>query len=501
GTSYKGNTTYVVTDANGNTLDNVVVTTTENKDAGSVKWELSLEAGQTVKVTFDVEVLDSAVDNPDNVILNYATLNIDNGSDIQTNTVTNTVPEKDVVDSKGNSIDGDLVSVGDTLTYTIDYKNTEDDVATVTITDDLDSDVTFVSADNDGECAYDETLGAYVVTWTIKDVPSGQSGKVSFKVTVNESAAGTTVDNQAIVRINDNPEVATNTVTNTVPEKTVTINNVDVNGDLVGVGQELTYTISYKNTEDGYATVFITDELDENVTFVSADNGGTYNSSTHKVVWVLSNLASGTEGTVSFKVTVNASAAGETVDNQALVKVGNSSAYTNKVTNTVPKKTVTINNVDVDGDTVNVGDTLTYSVYYKNTESDAATIVITDTLDSKVTYVNGSASDNGVYDKSTRTITWTLENVPAGESGYVTFNVTVNEEAAGETVENTAYVKVGDNPAVQTNTVTNNVPKADTPTTTSEPKTGDNTHIALYVVCGLAALGLIALIRRRKEED
>ncbi|MCD7950503.1 MAG: DUF11 domain-containing protein, partial [Erysipelotrichaceae bacterium] len=337
-------------------------------------------------------------------------------------------------------------------------------------------------------------------TWTIENVASGDSGTVSFKVTVNDSAAGTTVDNQALVEVG-NRSAYTNTVTNTVPEKTVTIDNVDVNGDLVGVGQELTYTISYKNTEDGYATVFITDELDENVTFVSAENGGMYNSSTHTVVWVLSNLASGTEGTVSFKVTVNEEAAGDIVDNQALVQVGNSSAYTNKVTNTVPEKTVTINNVDVNGDTVNVGDTLTYSIYYKNTESEATTIVITDTLDSKVTYVSGSASDNGVYDKSTRTITWTLENVPAGESGYVTFNVTVNEEAEGQTVENTAYVQVGNNAAVQTNTVTNNVPEADTPTTTSEPKTGDNTHIALYAVCGLAALGLIAIFRKKREED
>ena len=55
------------------------------------------------------------------------------------------------------------------------------------------------------------------------------------------------------------------------------------------------------------------------------------------------------------------------------------------------------------------------------------------------------------------TVTWTLKNVENGASKVVSFVVTVEDEAKGQTLKNTAKVRVGDN-EYDTNEVTNSVP-------------------------------------------
>lgn len=85
-----------------------------------------------------------------------------------------------------------MVQIGDELTYTIDWINNAVDEngvpskADITITDKIPAGTTFVSADNNG--VYNED--AKTLTWTFKDAKAGESGTVSFKVIVDESAAG-----------------------------------------------------------------------------------------------------------------------------------------------------------------------------------------------------------------------------------------------------------------------------------------------------------------------
>ncbi len=122
-----------------------------------------------------------------------------------------------------------------------------------------------------------------------------------------------------------------------------------------------------------------------------------------------------------------------------------------KSTEFVPSKSVDKG----EGITVYYGDSLTYTITYKNTSDEAATVTITDTLNSGLTF--SSASDDGEYDSSSRTVTWTLENVEAGYEGSVTLTATVN--SIGRTngnVTNTAYVKVGNEEAVEVSSAVTN---------------------------------------------
>lgn len=154
---------------------------------------------------------------------NAATIKVGNKS--YTGTTTNYVPKKSESDAQDSNESG--VALGDELTYTIGYKNTEGASATVTITDAVPAGTEFVefagdhkdvgSKDNDGN-----------LTWTLADVPAGKEGTVQFKVRVTEDAfknggASGNISNQASVAVGNNPAVKTNTTTDEVTDGRLTL--------------------------------------------------------------------------------------------------------------------------------------------------------------------------------------------------------------------------------------------------------------------------------------
>lgn len=223
-------------------------------------------------------------------------------------------PTKTVTDESRNNIDNTLVSPGQKLTYTIHWVNNAVDAtgkytsAEITVTDTVPANTTFDSADNGG--TWDKTDNK--VTWKFNADPN-TVGDVSFTVKVNESISGENgeINNSALVG-----NRTTNITHNYLPGKTA---DKDANTTLK-VGDELTYTIKYKNLEDAAATVTVTDAVPAGTEFVSADNGGVCKNGT--VTWNLADVASGTEGSVSFKVRVTIDAVGHSIENQALVKIG-----------------------------------------------------------------------------------------------------------------------------------------------------------------------------------
>lgn len=229
-------------------------------------------------------------------------------------------PTKTVTDESHNNIDNTLVSPGQKLTYTIHWVNNAVDAtgkytpAEITVTDTVPANTTFDSADNGG--TWDKTDNK--VTWKFNADPNTE-GNVSFTVKVNESISGENgeIDNSALVG-----NRTTNTTHNYLPGKTA---DKDANTTLK-VGDELTYTIKYKNLEDAPATVTVTDAVPAGTEFVSADNDGVYANGT--VTWNLADVASGTEGSVSFKVRVTIDAVGSPIENQAKVQIGDHNPVT-----------------------------------------------------------------------------------------------------------------------------------------------------------------------------
>lgn len=124
-------------------------------------------------------------------------------------------PKKDVLDGTGNSIDGNKVTAGQVLTYSVTYTNTTNSARDVTVTDVIPENTTYVdgSADNGG--IYDKDTRT--LTWK-KNVASGETYTVTFKVKVNKGAKNITVVNTA--HVSDGLiDTDTNTTTNPVTPK------------------------------------------------------------------------------------------------------------------------------------------------------------------------------------------------------------------------------------------------------------------------------------------
>ncbi len=86
------------------------------------------------------------------------------------------------------------------------------------------------------------------------------------------------------------------------------------------------------------------------------------------------------------------------------------------------------------GSTVHQGSTILYTVTYHNPAPMPLTnVVITDVIDANLADI--VPFDGGIYDEPTRTITWPLiPSIPAGGSGFVQFQATVEPISGDETV-------------------------------------------------------------------
>lgn len=165
-------------------------------------------------------------------------------------------------------IDGQLLSVGGSYVYTISWVNTEAD-AFVTVNDELPTGVVFEAFE--GEYADKGAASGQLLTWNLGKQPAGSHGSVRVRVKITEDAvkdvqsAVDTINNTATVWV-DNKSY-TGTTTNYVPKKSES-DAQDSNESGVALGDELTYTIGYKNTEGASATVTITDAVPAGTEFV-----------------------------------------------------------------------------------------------------------------------------------------------------------------------------------------------------------------------------------------
>lgn len=235
-----------------------------------------------------------------------------------------------------------------------------------------------------------------------------------------------------------------------------------VNGKIVGVGDQLTYTIDWVNNAVDEATgapakaeVTIKDIVPAGTKYVSANNEGDYDEGTNTITWTLGEQEAGASGTVSFVVEVLDIAGGTEVANQAEITVGNNAPnQTNTVTTKVPGK----DSVVEEGGELQVGKILTYTISYKNPEEEAATVTIKDIIPEGLDYVDGSAGEFASYNAETRTLTWKIADVQPGAEGTVTFDARVNESAE-TVVENKAEIQIGGNdPTYSTDTDQKEIP-------------------------------------------
>ncbi|WP_441650750.1 isopeptide-forming domain-containing fimbrial protein [Enterococcus faecalis] len=404
--------------------------------------------------------------------------------------------KKEIVEPK------ETYKVGETITYRVSLKNTKADSEAINSVskDALDGRLNYlpgslkiISGPNSGEktdasgddqAEYDETNKQIIVrVGNGATATQGGSYKADtaetiyeFKAQINERAkANELVPNSATVEAVDILTSAKVNETSNIVEAKIADEQVTgkltaiktVNNAKPKLGEEIEYTISFRNTIQNSALnkVVITDQLPKGLTYVkdSLTSVGdepkpTSLKETNGIITAeYPSITDTKERSIRFKVIVNEEAkAGETILNKAKVDDTVNPPEEPEVP-VVPEAnagkltaTKTVNNAKP-----KLGETIEYTISFRNTIENSILnkVVITDQLPKGLTYVKDSLTSVGDEPKPTSLketngiITAEYPSITDTKERSIRFKVIVNEKAkAGETILNKAKVDDTVNP-------------------------------------------------------
>jgi len=209
-------------------------------------------------------------------------------------------------------------------------------------------------------------------------------------------------------------------------EKTDDVND----GDCVGPGDEITYTICYSYADEPNLPVLndvnIVDHLPTEVDFNSASNGGVYEPNSHTVTWNIGTLEPNESSFVTLTVKVKCAQPNSTITNEGEIKSGNQTlSYTCEDTPVCPNYPTLTNVDDVnDGNCVGYGETITYYLYYDANGYGDTNVKIDDNLPPEVNFVSAT----GDWQYNSGIVTWNID-FPPDACGCIELVVQVNSTA------------------------------------------------------------------------
>lgn len=346
---------------------------------------------------------------------------------------------------------GPTAEPGETLTYAITLSNGTGTPATgYGVTDVLDPNLAFLAASNGGSHA------GGTVTWSGLTVPANGSLVLTVQAVVADPlpAGVSQIVNLAYETGTTPPGCppagAHCVVTPTAPDIALVKMLAGESGSVAGVaepGEQLTYTITLSNSGGSDAIGYgVTDELDPNVAFASADNGGALVAG--NIEWSALSIPSGGNLVLTVVVTVaDPLPAGVAQIANLVYETGTTPPAcppNGPQCVVVPTEAaVTISKaLAAESGTrpgqAEAGEQLTWTITLANSGgTDATNVGVTDALDANTSFV--SASNGGAHVAGV--VTWSGLGVPAGGSLVLTVVATVDDPIAdGVTrIANLAY--------------------------------------------------------------
>jgi uncharacterized repeat protein (TIGR01451 family) len=314
-------------------------------------------------------------------------------------------------------------------------------------------------------------------------VKAGKTLTITYKVTATNAISSIPYENAAVALQGVSTEQAemfasgSSKVTVILKDvkKQVSTDGTNFSDEVsVAVNAIVYYRITVTNAHAADITVSVEDTLPTGFTYQTGTTiGATTNNPAvngQKLTWSPITATKNADTTLTFQAKAGSTIGDSNVNTARVlqdttVELGSDTANV-KVTGT-PTITVT---KTVDKSTAAPNETLTYTITYSNTGTVALTnVVITDVVPASTTFVSGSASDGGVFDQTTSTITWTVGSVATGTSKSVSFKAIVGPSATG-TITNTASIDSNETDAKTASATTNVVVVLQT-TTQQQPAT------------------------------
>ncbi len=307
--------------------------------------------------------------------------------------------------------------------------------------------------------------GTTTYTWTVNDLAPGNYTVSEINYHVDGYSVATSGDASAMVTAGGTATVTlTNAYTKLVPGLEVTKTLDKVNGEaytegMVKVDDELTYTITVKNTGE---TVLENISVSDTLTIGEATSAlSLYNNEecTGDAVTSIASMAPGTSQTLYAKYTVLATDAGKEITNSATAEVTDGPSDT---PNDPPK--VTVENPalsvakEVDKGSVKVGDTITYTITVTNTGNvDLTNVEIMDTFDGSGTLDTSNLPEGVTYEDGK----FTIATLAKEAEETITVTYVAQEADVDETITNSATSDLDSNK--EDDTAETTVTEADNP--------------------------------------
>ncbi|WP_033688467.1 beta strand repeat-containing protein, partial [Bacillus cereus] len=421
----------------------------------------NIAPGETVTVTFQVNVLSvpssSSIMGNDTILYSYT---VDpNGTPVTTSTSTNIVtnPVLDAIITMVKSVDQTLVTLGDTITYTILLTNTGNTNATnITFTDLIPNGTTFitdsVTIDGITQIGLNPNTGI-----TIGAIAPNSSISIAFQVTATSTPVQNPIANSATASYTFNADPNVPIVSRTVTSNTVftTINTAtilslkQVDKSFSRIGDTLTYTVALTNNGNSSAqNVIFTDTIPSGTAFI-ADTfsiNGIPQSGANPVNGVnIGSITAGTTATVSFQVTVTSLPTENPIVNFSstsyqLVSPPDAETSISNPVSTQIKEAILSMAKNESVSFADIGQTAFYTTSISNIgNTDATNIVFTDVLPNGVTFVPNTLTVDGVLQPDANPNTGVLlATLPPNEIYSIVFQVTVNSIPPINPAPNTA---------------------------------------------------------------
>jgi len=232
------------------------------------------------------------------------------------------------------------------------------------------------------------------------------------------------------------------------------------------VGDKIAYTLTVKNDDTATVPVengVITDVLPAGLTFEYGSvtlngkntNDYTYDENTRLLTVNVGTIEPDAKQIIGFTATVNESAYNTTIQNLATLTSDNADPVQDKDDGVAIADGDALLTVSKSADktTAKVGDTITYTVNAANATGADVNIrdaVMTDTIPDGLTF-RGNVTVDGYsaeyqYDNTGKTLTVSLGEIAPNQTKAIRFDVTVNSDAYGMHIENTALVSGSNTP-------------------------------------------------------
>ncbi|MCD4670790.1 MAG: DUF11 domain-containing protein [Actinomycetia bacterium] len=335
------------------------------------------------------------------------------------------------------------ISPGDSLTYKVNYKNSGyRDVDILQITIGIPENTSLESSTGGG--TYDEQNR--LLQYTIKKIPRESSGSIEFVMEVAEPLdSGTeiipgevkfdySIGEGSFEKLLDSG--GGHIVESSPDFSSLSVSSVDINGGILGLEDEIKYTINIKNTgnmiaRDVEVRSRLSPHMSPNGSYIS--QSGKYSDGC--VVWDFEELLPGEQKTLTFRAKLESGEVGdreEIINSTALIYGGEVKAE-KEVVNIVrlfpdfSESTATIADTN-GGSYLWSGDTVRVKVTIRNTgQIKADDYRLFCPIPGPATYVSRSGTAEGIkWSDDIKGLIWDLSGLEVGESKEITFNMTVD---------------------------------------------------------------------------